>query len=79
MAEIPRLNGVIRTLEQGKSAFVTFAPAESGQPRRLMLRLMTAWYSRWSIGPTISVLYEIACNSCWIGGKYCGPGARHRR
>ncbi len=30
MAEIPRLNGVIRALEQGKSAFVTFSPAEIG-------------------------------------------------
>ena len=30
MAETPRLNGVIRALEQGKSAFVTFSPAEIG-------------------------------------------------
>ena len=30
MAELPRLNGVIRALEQGKSAFVTFSPAEIG-------------------------------------------------
>ena len=30
MAEIPRLNGVIRALEQGQSAFVTFSPAEIG-------------------------------------------------
>jgi 4-hydroxy-2-oxoheptanedioate aldolase len=30
MAEIPRLNGVIRALEQGKPAFTTFAPAEIG-------------------------------------------------
>src|ERR1700758_93949 len=30
MAEIPRLNGVIRALEQGKPTFVTFAPAEIG-------------------------------------------------
>jgi 4-hydroxy-2-oxoheptanedioate aldolase len=28
VADIPRLNGVIRALEQGKPAFVTFAPAE---------------------------------------------------
>lgn len=28
MADIPRLNGAIRALEQGKPAFVTFAPAE---------------------------------------------------
>src|SRR5262245_55596923 len=28
MAEIPRLNGVIRTLEQGKVAFVGFAPVD---------------------------------------------------
>jgi len=28
MAEIPRLNGVIRALEQGKSAFAAFTPAE---------------------------------------------------
>jgi 4-hydroxy-2-oxoheptanedioate aldolase len=26
--EIPRLNGVIRALEQGKTAFVGFAPAD---------------------------------------------------
>jgi 4-hydroxy-2-oxoheptanedioate aldolase len=30
MADIPRLNGVIRALEQGKQAFTTFAPAEIG-------------------------------------------------
>ncbi len=29
-SEIPRLNGAIRALEQGKPAFVTFAPAEIG-------------------------------------------------
>ena len=28
--EIPRLNGAIRALEQGKPAFVTFSPAEAG-------------------------------------------------
>ena len=28
MADIPRLNGAIRALEQGKPAFVTFSPAE---------------------------------------------------
>lgn len=28
MAELPRLNGVIRALEQGKSTFTAFAPAE---------------------------------------------------
>src|SRR5262249_60354533 len=28
MPEIPRLNGVIRTLEQGKVAFVGFAPVD---------------------------------------------------
>ena len=33
MAEIPRLNGVIRALEQGKSAFVTFcASGDRGSP-----------------------------------------------
>jgi 4-hydroxy-2-oxoheptanedioate aldolase len=30
MAQIPRLNGVVRALEQGKPAFVTFSPAEIG-------------------------------------------------
>ena len=30
MAEIPRLNGVIRALEQNKPAFVTFLAAETG-------------------------------------------------
>ena len=30
MSGIPRLNGAIRALEQGKPAFVTFAPAEVG-------------------------------------------------
>jgi 4-hydroxy-2-oxoheptanedioate aldolase len=30
MSEIPRLNGAIRALEQGKPAFVTSAPAEVG-------------------------------------------------
>jgi len=30
MAEIARLNGVIRVLEQGKPSFVTFSPAEIG-------------------------------------------------
>ncbi len=30
MADIPRLNGVIRALEQGKPAFTTFAAAEIG-------------------------------------------------
>jgi 4-hydroxy-2-oxoheptanedioate aldolase len=30
MSEIPRLNGAIRALEQGKPAFVAFAPAEVG-------------------------------------------------
>jgi 4-hydroxy-2-oxoheptanedioate aldolase len=29
MPEIPRLNGVIRTLEQGKTAFVSFAPVDN--------------------------------------------------
>lgn len=28
MAEIPRLNGVIRALERGQSAFAAFTPAE---------------------------------------------------
>ena len=28
MAEIPRLNGVIRALEQGKTAFAGFAPVD---------------------------------------------------
>ena len=36
MAELPRLNGVIRALEQGKSAFVPFRQRRSGQLRRLM-------------------------------------------
>ena len=30
MADIPRLNGAIRALEQGKPAFVTFSPADIG-------------------------------------------------
>src|SRR3990167_8281784 len=30
MAEIPRLNGAIRALEQGKPAFTTFSPPEIG-------------------------------------------------
>ena len=30
MAEIPRLNGAIRALEQGKPAFTTFLAAEIG-------------------------------------------------
>lgn len=30
MSDIPRLNGAIRALEQGKPAFVTFSPAEIG-------------------------------------------------
>src|SRR5437660_9893399 len=30
MVEIPRLNGVIRALEQGKPAFATFLAAETG-------------------------------------------------
>src|SRR5499433_2905856 len=29
MADIPRLNGVIRALEQGKTAFVSFAPVDN--------------------------------------------------
>jgi hypothetical protein len=28
MAEIPRLNGVIKALEDGKTAFTTFSPAD---------------------------------------------------
>jgi hypothetical protein len=28
MTEIPRLHGVIRALEEGKTAFVTFAPVD---------------------------------------------------
>ncbi|MSQ26858.1 MAG: hypothetical protein EXR51_01800 [Dehalococcoidia bacterium] len=28
MAELPRLNGVIRALEQGQTAFVTFSTAD---------------------------------------------------
>lgn len=30
MADIPRLNGAIRALEQDKPAFVTFSPPETG-------------------------------------------------
>jgi hypothetical protein len=33
MSEIPRLNGAIRALEQGKPAFVTFAPSASWSRR----------------------------------------------
>ncbi len=28
MSEIPRLNGIIKILEQGKTAFVSFTPAD---------------------------------------------------
>ena len=28
MPEIPRLNGVIKALEEGKTAFTTFSPAD---------------------------------------------------
>src|SRR5215472_14920953 len=35
MAELPRLNGVIGALEQGKPAFVTFAAAEIGTAQGL--------------------------------------------
>ena len=35
MAAIPRLNGAIRALEQGKPAFVSFAPAEIGQAQAI--------------------------------------------
>jgi 4-hydroxy-2-oxoheptanedioate aldolase len=40
MADIPRLNGVIRALEQGQSAFTTFTPAETDNA----LALSTAKY-----------------------------------
>src|SRR5246127_933809 len=40
MAEIPRLNGVIRALEQGKHAFTTFTPADP----EAALALSTAKY-----------------------------------
>ena len=79
MAEIARLNGVIRALEQGEPAFVTFSPAEIGTAQASMPRPMTVWYSKWSIGPMIFVSCETACNSCWIGGRYCAPGAWHPR
>jgi 4-hydroxy-2-oxoheptanedioate aldolase len=35
MSEIPRLNGAIRALEQGKPAFVTFAPPETGAAQNI--------------------------------------------
>ncbi len=35
MAEIPRLNGAIRALEQGQPAFVTFSPPEIGMAQSI--------------------------------------------
>ena len=35
MSPTPRLNGAIRALEQGQSAFVTFSPAEIGQAQAI--------------------------------------------
>ena len=35
MADIPRLNGAIRALEQGKPAFTTFSPPEVGMAQAI--------------------------------------------
>ena len=79
MAEIPRLNGVIRALEQGKPTFVTFSPAEIGAAQAIKPRPTTGLCSRWSTDPTIYVPYATASNSCWIADRSCAPAAWHRR
>ena len=35
MNQIPRLNGAIRALEQGRPAFVTFSPADIGSAQAI--------------------------------------------
>jgi hypothetical protein len=69
MAEIPRLNGVIQALEQGKPTFVTFSPAEIGAAQAINGAPYDGVVFEMSTGPTISVPCATACNSCWIAGK----------
>ena len=48
MAEIPRLNGVIRALEQGKTAFVGFGSVDIETASALGASNLTVSRSRWS-------------------------------
>jgi hypothetical protein len=73
MAEIPRFNGAIRALEQGKPAFTAFCPPEIGMAQAIGVAPYDAVVFEMSTTPTTSRRCAIACNTCSTGGKLPSP------
>ncbi len=69
MAELPRLNGVIRALEQGQAAIAAFTPPKSIPHSRSASPAMTRLYLKWSTIRGTREYCGIVFNTCLIGGR----------
>jgi hypothetical protein len=78
VADLPRLNGVIGALEQGKPAFVTFAAAETGVAQAINAAPYDGVVFEMEHRPT-SARCATACNTCWTAGRSSVPRASRRR
>jgi hypothetical protein len=63
MAELPRLNGIIKALEEGGVAFVGSAPADGGAGTSA---LYDGARSRWNTAPMTYGRCRRGCRACWI-------------
>ena len=59
MPDIPRLNGVIKALEEGQTAFVAFTPVDVESAVAMAASLL-----RWSTHHSISLACDKLSNTC---------------
>ena len=64
MAETPRLNGVIKALEAGKPAFVTFSGASTENAQAIGDAAYDGVVFEMEHGPTTSGRSATACSTC---------------
>ena len=69
MADLPRLNGIIKTLEQGKIAFSAFTPVDIEGAVALASSALDGVVFEWNTVRSTFPVSELLCSSCLIDAK----------
>ena len=69
MSDIPRLNGVIKALEQGHTAFVSFCPVDIESAVAMAGSKLDGVAFEMEHGPSIFPVYARLCSSCSTGDR----------
>ena len=79
MAEIPRLNGVIRALEQGKTAFVGFGSVDIETAAALGASNLDGVAFEMEHAPMSAPALRDALSTCSTGVRFSTPALWRRR